>query len=89
MATQVSAQSVQVTVSTGQGPAGAPPRVSITDIVYDGSDRVVEYSMNGVAHVVTYVTDGGGITTATDVGGGTTRTTVTDALGRITSAQIS
>ena len=79
---------ITLTLSTGQGPAGAPPRVDITEIHYDGSDRVIDYLQNGVLHEVEYVTDGGGITTATDTGGGLTKTTVTDALGRIVSSTI-
>jgi len=80
---------ITLTIGTNQGPAGAPPTVNITEIEYDGSDRVISYLMNEVPHTVSYSTDGSGNVTMTDVGGGATRVTVTDSLGRITSAQIS
>lgn len=89
MSVTVVNQTIALGLSMGQGPAGRPPTVSITDIEYDGSDRVISYFLNGVAHTVEYEVDGSGNVTMTDEGGGTTKVVVTDALGRITSAEIS
>lgn len=72
-------------VSPGQGPAGRPPVVNITDMTYDGSDRVTGYKLNNVEHVVTYPDS----VTVVDTGGGQIRTTTLDGLGRIISAIIS
>lgn len=80
---------IQLTVSSAQGPAGRPPEVDITDIEYDGSDRVISFVQNDVIYEIDYVTDGGGVTTATLTGGGVTRVFVTDALNRLISATVS
>lgn len=89
MSVEVVNQTITLQLDVAQGPAGAPPRVSITDIEYDGSDRVIAYTMNDVEHVVSYVTNVDLTVTVTDVGGGTTRVTTLDAAGRIISATIS
>lgn len=78
-------QSFTLLLNTGQGPAGRPPSVNITDITYDGSDRVTAYTINGVEHLVTYPDS----TTIVDTGGGTVKTVTLDGLGRIISATVS
>jgi hypothetical protein len=77
---------IQAALSSGQGPAGRPPEVDITDITYDGTTTIVTgYTLNGEVHVVTYPD----ANTIVDTGGGSTKTTILDGLGRPISCNVS
>ncbi len=77
---------IQLALSSGQGPAGRPPIVDITDITYDGTSTIVTgYTINSEVHLVTYPD----ANTIIDTGGGTTKTTILDNLGRPISCNVS